>query len=268
MKQNVTIRIAAATLTLMVMPLIGRPQEPQTVDELIEQMAAKKDTITSYSLDSEIRMSMEGGAFIGMLTSIKSMDDRIQSTGKINMSGHVSNIHIVADANGTMWAETRAGTDIHVTKTEVTALQKMERRALGPSLGGGPETGTVQHPLDALAHFQKTYSLILGETGEIDGVPAILVKGTMSEKKKQEWLLAHPTMARSVASSERLEVLVGLNDLFPRRTRMFGRDGTVSAMTRTWNVQINPDLDESLFEYTPPKGATVVDLAERTKTRD
>ena len=218
---------------------------PIGVDELFAQMEKRPERIQSVRFDYVQGIAMKGQ----MLES--EGKGALASSGKLRMSTHMSNqageIFSTLTSDGeAMWHEVRMGEEMHVARYDLAALGV----AVEANLSGLGIWGVLNHK-----KFDKLKEQVLRDYD-------VRVLGIDKSGKVPVYLIdvqAKSSPGRGGAPGGRIEVKLGVEDLFVRSKTTYDGAGNVLSKLVLDEPEFNAGVEESIFAYTPPAGVAVDD---------
>lgn len=229
--------------------------QAQDAEAIIEELKSKIGDFKSYSADMTMTMNFVGMSIESAGTVIV-QDKRLAMTMTMDMMGQKMITHSVMDDSGMMWTEIDMGGMKQVTKLDMNKMIETGSEIAGlPS----PAGGIGGNPMEAIEQMMETFDLTLDGKDTIDGVEVYRLSAEVKDELKDQ---LDPTgqMAQMGVSMESIKMAIGVEDGFPREYSMLATDGT-PVMTMTYsNLVLNPDIDPSVFDYTPPEGVQVMDM--------
>ncbi|MCH7909263.1 MAG: hypothetical protein IIB38_06555 [Candidatus Hydrogenedentes bacterium] len=233
---------------------------PTTYEEVLRLVEEATASVKSWSADIETKMTM-GGVEIKSRGETMGSGDRIMSDLAMEVMGQLMQVKSVLGADGIHWTETKAMGQIQVFKLDMNVL--------GGSNGDSPSTpgrpgagqGAAQDPSKMFENLGQMYDMTLTGNEVMDGTDTYLLEGTIKDELKDR-VDPSGNMANMGMSPNKIRVAVGVDDGFVRKFEQINTaDVAFMSMTFT-GIEINPSIDDSVFQYTAPQGANVIDGTE------
>jgi outer membrane lipoprotein-sorting protein len=172
--------------------------------------------------------------------------DRFRIEGTSEANGQEVKMLIVMNGPQ-MWMEMR-----DAASDEVQQVVKMDLGAMpgAPAESPSPTGSTSPDVTNVLSELSKTVAFESVRDETLDGEPCKVFEGKSLEAD---------------AGPETLRVWIGTSDGLVRRMQRADASGNVTEDLRVTNMETNPPLPLSRFEYTPPVGVPVMDMGEMLK---
>jgi len=217
---------------------------PAPGPELVAALAAKAAAVKSYRADMTIEMQMMGQSMVskGQMTFKQPGKTRMETVMK--MGGmEMKQINVVD------------GTTAWTHQPAMNMVTRIDLKKVAEATGNSSAmsaSGDVSRPFQPLKEDTIEYlrSDTVGDTAVhvFEGRPQMAGAGN----------------AGAGMMPAKLQLWIGAADGMVRKTIMFNAAGT-PMMTQTFtNVRINTEVPDSLFTFTPPAGAQVMDMTEGT----
>jgi len=226
---------------------------PAELQQAAQELAAKSPTIRTVAFDirgSRAKAAAAGGApeppLNGRIEAAP--PDRIRLEGTSEAEGQ--QVKMLMVKNGLkMWLEIRdASTNEpkQVVKMDLAAMPGGQVTNEGPLAAATPTAGAVLGDLGRKVAFDTV------RAEDLDGEPCKVFEG----KERNPEGGAQPKTTR---------VWFSTNDGMVRRIQEVDAAGQTITDMRISNIETNPPLPMSRFEYAPPAGVPVIDMAEMLK---
>jgi outer membrane lipoprotein-sorting protein len=167
------------------------------------------------------------------------------------MEGMPAGTNIVISDGETVWT--------HMPTMGMT--QKIDIKRVKETLGEDHPLGAGMSPNQQSANFSDPFGGFAADSIEylttepVGGVDCHVFEATITTPPGME-------KAMGMMAPRKAKIWLSKDDGMLRRQILFNSDGTrMMEMTYT-DVQINPEVDESLFEYTPKPDENVMDVTE------
>ena len=229
--------------------------QAQDAADVIAELKSKIGDLKTFSADMTMTMGM-AGMTIESSGKVTVLDQQMALDMTMDMMGQKMATRSVMDASGIMWSETDFGGMKQVVKMDMNKMMEQSADLTGlPSPGGG----LGGNPVEAVEQMLETFDLQLDGKDTIGGVEVYRLSASVKDELKGQM---DPTgqMAQMGISLDGVRMAFGVEDGFPREYSMLGPDGNpIMSMTYT-NLLLDPEIDASIFSYTPPEGVEVLDM--------
>jgi hypothetical protein len=222
---------------------------PAAIQQAAGELAAKTSDVRRIAFDYTSTQADEGGPGSGPAMPAPSggrveavPPERLRLEGKGMMEGQEVELLMVMNGPKT-WMEIRdpaTGEATQVVKIDFSALPGGEVSQSGPLPGGSLKADDSLPPLAGEARFES-----VGKA-EVNREPCTVFEGTRAEGGT----------VKAFFSTE--------DGLMRRLVRTDAQGNVVEEMTIS-NIEVNPALPASRFDYTPPPGVPVMDFGEIMK---
>jgi outer membrane lipoprotein-sorting protein len=230
--------LVALTLVVANSPLRGEDETKQIIADLQAKAAAVKsyraDTTTTIQMMGK-KMSMPGN--IVFKKPKKSRSETVMDMGAVKMQ----QIH-VSDGKTAWMYQPKMKMVTRIDLEKVAAETKKEP--------AGQETTDICKPLQCL----QRESISHVRTEEIEGSKVCVFQGLPGKSGFQK-------MPFNLA---KMEMWVGADDGVMRKMIMFNDEGNEVMSQSYTNIQLNIEVADSQFEFTPPEGVQVLNMTEGT----
>jgi len=230
--------LVALTLVVGNSPLRGEEGTEQIIAKLETKAAAVKsyqaDTTTTIQMMGK-NMSMQGN--VVFKKPKKSRSETVMDMGAVKMQ----QIH-VSDGKTAWMYQPKMKMATRIDLEKVAAETKEEPV--------GQKTADICKPLQCL----QRESISHVRTEEIDGSKVCVFQGLPGKSGLQK-------MPFNLA---KIETWIGADDGVVRKMIMFNEEGNEMMSQSYTNIQLNIEVADSQFEFTPPEGIQVVDMTEGT----
>lgn len=228
---------------------------PQTYEEVLKSVVEASASIKTWSADVEMRMKM-GGVEIHSNGEMFGSGNRVVSDLAMEIMGQLIEVKSVLGDDGIQWTETKSMGNTQIIKLDMNVLDEPNDGS-SPTPGGSGQSKT-QDPSKMFEELGKIYDMTLMGNEVVDGVDAYVFEGTIKEEAKNK-LDPSGNMETMGMAPSKIRVVLGAKDGFIRQLNQINSEG-VSYMSMTYSaIQVNPPIDDSVFRYTPPEGANVID---------
>lgn len=231
---------------------VAQAAPPTTYEEILESIAEATASVKTWSADVEMQMNM-GGMKINSTGEMFGAGDRVVSDLAMEIGGQLIEVKSVLGDDGIQWTETKAMGQTQIIKLDMSTFDGSEEGS--STMSGGPGQGSAQDPSKMFEQLGKIYDMTLIGNEVMDGTDTYIVEGTVKEEALKD---LDPSGAAGMTPSK-IRVALGTEDGFIRKLEQINANGK-SFLTMTFStIKINPPIDDSVFRYTPPEGANVID---------
>jgi len=227
-----------------------------TVEELEKKLAEVEKTMKSFSGDA--KMSGTEGQ-LAITATVSRVSLFVRDGDKILIKDRIAGDMTLRRPDGrelaletkrisdgaTVWQEMRrAGTD---------RIQVIKKRADAKDDRG---VASNQTPLEDFKTDREMYDLKVTGEETLDGEAVYVLEGTFQDA----YLKKNPASAERGKTRHKIRRYYAKKDMLERNEIAHDTNGKLSYHLVVTNVKVNPEVDEKLFEYTPPPGAQVRDM--------
>lgn len=252
------LRSAVSLLRLLLLAsLAAGLRAGETPEAVLERMAAGAAAGKTFEMDYVLVQNRSARRVEARGTAQYHVDGKRFVNGlKTQAGGKEIDVRMVCD--GTLvWTEVREGGKLMaVQKFGVATLRK---------LGGAP----CQDPKAQVEDFRARYVFSEARDGKLGDAPMTILEGTLKKEFIERQIQAAGELGGKLAAElakpqleamakARLYVEPSTGRL--RKTEVLDKDGEVIVSFELVKVRQDVTLSDSLFTYTPPKDAEVVDL--------
>lgn len=234
-------------------------QDP-SAEEILAASVEKASSVEAWTADIKASMAMMSMEISG---EIAFKGGKFRTEMDMNVMGQATSILVVGDKSGTVWTESNIMGQKMVMKYDGAMMEEMAGQFGGgmPGMGNGTFS---QNPAETLSGFGDMYDLTLEGSGEASGVAVWRLSGKMKADAAGLFDSADPAgqMAAMGFSMDAISIEIGKDDGMMRSMKFGPSDGEPFMSLVYDNVRINPEIDDAMFQYTPPEGAQVTDLGE------
>lgn len=247
-----------SALVVAVIPAVvaGAQDEPKSAEEVYARLSEVVKDVDAWSADIEVNMSQMG---MPMVITGKTLVQGEQSRNEMtmNMMGQPIQMLQILDAEGIQWSDVNAMGQRQVMKLDVAKADEM---GLPQALGAGPFGASNEFaasPKETLEQFRDEFEMEYVGTETVNDTETYVLEGAVPDEMDPE--AGHPGMPP--VDFDKMRVYLGVEDGFARKTEMYDPDGEVLMSMVMDNVNLNPTVEAGAFDYTPPEGVAVMDLA-------
>lgn len=252
-------RIPLSVAVLLIALAVPAAAQDMTVDDVFEHLK-KNPAPNSYKADMAVHMQ-SGGVPIDMEGTTWFDHGAMRMESAMQANGQPMELTVVVDRDGMQWMETR------MPSLNMTQVMKMDTSVLKDGLADLPGMDlmgqggmTVQFTPEMYDAWREAMDLTYEGAETVNGKETYVLAGTYKDEYLDK-LDPNGNMRRMNAMPERTVFYIEKESSLPIRMRMESAQGANGTVDLT-NVELNPDLDADLFNYTPPEGVTPVDLTE------
>ena len=249
----------AAAVGLFCVPLWAL--DPSSPDELLAFMQQKAAETETMSADATMTMTMPGATGESQLMKMKmkmftKKPDLMHAETQMLMGEMVTEVLMVHDGT-IMWTEQRMGGQVMVMKTDMAALKE--------KMGGAQESGSMGWDQFANAEEVKRRFEVKSLGKEtIRDVETYGLELVPKDKSGQD-LEGQIPQNIPAGTLSAIRLYLDAEAGFPVRTTYLKKDGSAWGTMDYTRYELNPELDDKLFTYTPPEGVQVIDMTEMMK---
>ena len=221
---------------------------PAAVQQAADELAAKSPTIRTVAFNLSGTRTTAGGAapgapeppLNGRFEAVPPNQVRIEGTSE--MAGQ--EVKVLMVVNGPkMWMEIREAASDQVKQVVKMDLEAMpgatQTESTSPTGSASPDVTSV------LANMSQTIAFETVRDETLDGEACKVFEGKQEDAKVSVWF--------------------STTDGLVRRVQHADASGNVTEDIRITNIETNLPLPMSRFEYTPPAGVPVMDMADLLK---
>lgn len=233
--------VLSSVLIAVICTGISSVQADQKTEELIAKLEAKAGKIESYRADMTMNMEMMGQKMVytGNLSFKKPNKSRMQMNAKI---GAMDMQQTIVSNGKTTWSY----------QPNMKIAQKMDLEKIIAETGNdtGQKNGDPSNPFQSLNRDSIAYV----RTDKIDGKDVYIFQG-----------IPQVTEAENVPFiPAKIEIGLSADNGMLSKIVMFSNEGKEMMSQSYSNVQLDINIPDSQFEFTPPEGVQVMDMTEGT----
>jgi peroxiredoxin len=231
----------------------------ETLEDALAEIARNSgETISSWSADFIMLMTIEG---IPTSTDgrMEVQGNKIRNRIAMDLMGQSMTMLSVLGADGVAWVETQVLGQTMIMKMDMAQMTGLDDAAA--ALGGmNPLQGESAVDPRMLVELLRDNSDVtyLGRQ-DLDGQDVLAFEMPHSEDLARMFDPADQWGDAGLLP-DRMQLMIAPADGFVRLWQFVDASGRPIASMIYRNVEINPDLPESLFAYVPPEGAPVMDM--------
>jgi len=238
--------ISALLVVFFIASVIGCA-EPITTEQRLAEIASLVEDIESYRVTMTMEMEVMGQPMTTEqeITFKKPNKARTISTG--GMMGAMG--HETYSNGNVMWSY--MPTAGMATKMDVTRFKSANQDYPGMAGGGNPITMFKNIPKDKIEYIDDKIT---------DEGLAYVFKTTMFMDLEEEMPQEASEFPMPAMMPKEMVFWISAGTGLPVKMIMIGKnDKTMMEMTYS-EYEINPEIDDSIFEFTPPEGVQVMDM--------
>ena len=230
---------------LLVLTLVlgcGLPRTSKTKEEIMAEVEDRAATVDSYRADLTMTMEMMGEEMITQGKMVFKKPNRSRMEMVMDM-GTMKMKQVVVSNGQTAW--TYQPEMKMVTKINLEKIAAETKQGVGKQMAGD-----ISKPFQV---FQRE-SISYIRTGKMDGGKVYVFQGVPKTAEMQQTPFAPAKM----------EMWIGVDDGLLRKMIMFNEKGKETMSQSYTNIELNMEVADSQFEFTPPEGVQVTDMTEGT----
>ncbi|OGV44975.1 MAG: hypothetical protein A2X46_17555 [Lentisphaerae bacterium GWF2_57_35] len=212
-------------------------------EDQVQSILKRAEGIKRYHQNSKMSMNMMG--------------NQMEITGEMWVNDGKMRMEMVMPPANMKQIVISDGSFTYTHMPMMNMVQKMDMKKIREALGadaakqiGGPGAGSDADPFQALDRSSIKY---VG-SDELNGEKMDVIEGTLASDKN--------AMKDMPMMPERAKYWVSIDDGLPRKMVFYGKDGQEMLVQEFSQVEVDPQMDESLFVFTTPEGAQVMDMTE------
>jgi outer membrane lipoprotein-sorting protein len=238
-------RLLAVSILLIVTMFIGvsSAEADTKAEELIAKLQAKSGTINSYRADLTMTMDMMGQKMIS--TGKMAFKEPNKSWMELNtkMGGMEMNQITVSDGKTTWTHQPQMNM---VQKIDIERVMAETGNDMTRQQGGG----NLSNPLEGFERESISYI----RKDKVEGEGVYVFQGTPKgvQTKNMPFTIG------------KMELWISTKNGMPRKVIIFNKEDK-EIMSQTYsNIEVNIEIPDSQFEFTPPEGVQITDMTEGT----
>jgi outer membrane lipoprotein-sorting protein len=239
-------RLFTAVLFLFLFSLPATAQDQAKTAEIVRELTQKAQNIQSYTVDVHMQtMAMGENIATNGTMAFKEPGLMRMTTTTEMMGGMQQDIYKSGDVIWTYMPLMRMATKVDLSKIKETmpGQEGMDEGNLSEMLENIPE--------DALTFLEK-------RKADDKDVYAFRMS---ADKLKQDMTSPQKTFP---IIPQKVEFLVYADNGLPYKVQTYGKNDELIMEQTYSNYQLNVDIPDSQFEFTPPEGVQVMDMTEAT----
>lgn len=240
--------------------------DPSNFEEAKAEIEALQADIESYKADVEYNMNM-GAIQMNFAGTVVGKNALSRSEMDMDMMGQSMKMVSIMDADGIVWTEMNMMGHVQVMKMDMSKLGEMAGDMGMPGIPVfGTQTGSPD-PRKLVEQFEAMYDLEYAGTDTADGHEVYVIGGGLSQNVREQLESLNGDgeeenfpMMDFTNMMDSVRLTFSTEDGFPRQLRILGSDGTVFMEQTYRDVSLNEPVEDTMFAYSPPEGADVMDL--------
>ena len=232
--------IPAVMAAIVLSSVGGGVRAEETTEQVLARLKAKVGEVKTVRADLKMTMAIMGQTITMEGTALIATPDKSRMEMSMNLGAIKMDQTIVSD-----------GTTVWTYQPMLKMAHKIDAKKVAAETGieqAGQQSSDLTKPLAGLV--PESVKLVRTET--VGGVESYVFEGAP----------AMPKMPQIPFKPAKIEVSVGAEDGLLRKSVMFDADGK-EMMSQTYdNIEVNVELPEEKFQFTPPEGVQVSDMTE------
>ncbi len=255
-----SFRIFLAVVTAFFCAGVAGAQDdgPKTFEDVLKIVEASADSFKTWKADMAMSMTGQPGMTMAMNGVMMGKGEMTSSTVGTQAGGQTMTVHTVLDKDGVQWTEMTIAGRKQVMKMDSAKIKAASEDALGMDvpMGGASPMAMSQNPRDLLAAYGDMYDMTVEGAGDVEGVPVYTLNGTLKETSRER---LGELQGIGLPEGD-IDVSVGQEDGFIRKLVMRNAQNEPMVTMTFTNVELNAELEDGTFAYTPPEGVNVMDM--------
>jgi outer membrane lipoprotein-sorting protein len=218
----------------------GLLQAEETTEQIIATLKAKTEAVKTVRADLRMTMTVMGQAIAmeGPVLAASPGKSRIEMSVKI---GPMKMDQIIISDGVTAWTYQPMLKMVHrIDVAKVAAETGVEQ--------AGQQGNDLTRPFASLPEK----NIEQGRTERLAGIEVHVFEGTP----------AMPNLPQIPFKPAKVKIWVGTEDGLLRKSIMFDADGKEMMSQAYDNIEVNVEISEETFQFTPPDGVQVVDMTD------
>ncbi|RJP15648.1 MAG: outer membrane lipoprotein carrier protein LolA [Candidatus Abyssobacteria bacterium SURF_5] len=242
-----TLRLLSAICILLLFSTSALAQDAAENNKVIDDLIKKAEDVKSYKVD------------INTLTHAMGEPITIKGTMSFEQPGKMR-MSTVTDMMGGMKQDIYKTGDIIWTYMPIMKMTtKMDVSRLKQEMPGQQPDMDESDVATMLKDFPKDAITFVGKK-KADGKDVYVLR-VAPEKFNMDMTAPQKNFP---VQPKKIEFLVYADNGLPHKILMYGKDDALIMEQTYSNYQLNIDIPDSEFEFTPPEGAQVMDMTEAT----
>lgn len=222
--------------------------EPVTTEQRLAEIASKVEDIDSYKVTMTMDMEMMGQTMTTEQKITFKKPNKMRTTSTSDMMGGVMTQEMYSTGDIMWYYMPTMGM---ATKMDMSKFKGHNRDHPGMAAGGSMINMFENIPKDKIEYIEDKVT----DEGLVYVFEANLEE-MRSEAPESPMLAMFPN---------KMVFWMGADTGLPVKIIMVGKEGNTMMEQTYSDLEINPEIDDSIFEFTPPEGVQVMDMSERAK---
>ena len=226
---------------------------PKTADEVFRFAGKKMAGYQTWSAEMK-----QGVNMMGMTMTLQGQTwfkhPRYSRTEmQMPMIGSFGKMTIIMGGDGIMWQQMDMLGQKKIMKIDMSVL------ASNISAKTGQTIDAIQNPDPARQweNSRKFMDFTLVKADKLDNQAVWVLDGTWNKEASR-----NPVLAQQVAAVQTMRLFIGQQDGFTHRIEQLDKESKPAISIEFVNVQFNPKLDDTMFQYKPPADTEVMDITD------
>lgn len=245
-----TLKAVSAIAVVSFFVSISGCGETVTTEQRLAEIASKAEDINSYRVTMTMEMEAMGQTMTTEQQIAFKKPDKMRMTMKMNMMGGMT--QEIYSSGDTTW--TYMPMMGMVMKMDMKKFKGAGRDHPGMA-GSGDIVNLFKHiPEDRIEYIEDKVT--------DEGLVYVFEANMDFKDKVPPEASGNPMLAML---PKEMVYWISADTGLPVKMIMIGKEGNTMMEQTYSDFEINPEIDDSIFEFTPPEGAQVMDMTEGTK---
>jgi len=239
-----TFKAAIAVGIVILFASAAFAQPDDNTQKKLAEIEKKVENLESYKVTMKMEMAMMGQTMLTTGNIAFKKPDKFYMMSKTNMMGGAT--QEIFSTGDIMWSYTP-------TMNMATKMDMKKVKAMGQNQAGMAGQADISHPFKGMSK---------------DAIKYIETKDT--EEGRVHVFEAKPDFGGQTPPGgpghemlpEKIIVWISAETGLPTKNIMIGKNGATMMEQTFTDFQINPAIDDSVFEFTPPQGVQVMDMTQ------
>lgn len=249
-----TRKIVSALAVVFLFASISGCAEKVTTEQRLAEIKSKAETVNSYRVNMTMEMDMMGQAMTTETKMAFKKPDKFYMKSEMGiMGGATQEVYFTGDIMWTYMSMTNMAMKMDMKKFKDAAGPDM------PGMGGMAGNRGITDPF--MGHSEDMIEYI-EEIDTIEG-PAYVFEINM-ENFMENLGDKMPPGASGFMNflPKEMVVWISADTGLTIKTIMIGKNGATMMEQTYSDFEINPEIDDSIFEFTPPEDAQIMDMTD------